>query len=411
MRHSPSALFVSLILSTSAYGQDSERWNASWSAVPDSAGPALAAQTIRQVVRTSIGGSKIRIRLSNLYGAEALTICPVHLGLHGGGTKVQAGTDRALRFAGRPTVTIAPGENALSDPIDMATPTLSNLVVSLYLPTRVALSTIHGAGMQTAFMTTAADLTGAQSMTAEQTDDSRYFVTELEVVASGQAQTFVVLGDSITDGIGSGNDRNARWTDALATRLQRDARLSSIAVVNAGIAGNRILNDASEPFVGQSALARFQRDALDKPGVRWVLLHEGINDITAAHMLTSTKDQVSAEQIIEGVKALVARARKQGVRVWAGTLLPFAGTQGFYTVDAERKRQKVNVWIRRSGAFEAVADFDAALRDSAHPERLHPEFDSGDHLHPNEAGYRLMAQTIDLSQLADQLARTAAPLQ
>ena len=202
-----------------------------------------------------------------------------------------------------------------------------------------------------------------------------------------------------------------RWTDALATRLQRDARLSSIAVVNAGIAGNRILNDASEPFVGQSALARFQRDALNKPGVRWVLLHEGINDITAAHMLTSTKDQVSAEQIIEGMKALVARARKQGVRVWAGTLLPFAGTQGFYTVDAERKRQKVNVWIRRSGAFEAVADFDAALRDSAHPERLHPEFDSGDHLHPNEAGYRLMAQTIDLSQLADQLARTAAPLQ
>ncbi|WP_167089315.1 SGNH/GDSL hydrolase family protein [Massilia frigida] len=211
-----------------------------------------------------------------------------------------------------------------------------------------------------------------------------------------------MLGDAITDGIGSANDSNARWTDAPAARLQGDPGLAPVAVVNAGIAGNRLLNDAAKPFIGPSALARFGRDVLDKPGVHWVLVHEGINDITATHMLSAAKDQVSAAQIIDGMQTLTARARKNGVKVWAGTLLPFEGTKRFYTEAAEAKRQAVNAWIRSSGAFDAVVDFDLALRDPAHPGRLQPDFDSGDHLHPNEAGYRVMANAVDLRLLVAQ---------
>ncbi|MFB9242591.1 SGNH/GDSL hydrolase family protein [Massilia antarctica] len=402
MKHFLNALLLSLTFSTSAHGAENAHWSAAWTAVPDSPGPALTAQTIRQVVRTSIAGSKVRIRLSNLYGTTPVTLGPVHLGAHAGGAQVQAGTDHPLTFAGKQTVTIATGDSVLSDSVDMQVPALRNLVVSIYLPQQIGVSTIHGAGMQTAFMTTAGDLTAAQSFSAEQTDDSRYFLTDVEVLPALASRTFVVLGDSITDGIGSANDSNARWTDALATRLQGDPRLASIAVVNAGIAGNRLLNDAAEPFVGPSALSRFKRDVLDKPGVHWVLVHEGINDITAAQMLTAAKDQVSAAQIIGGMQTMTARARKNGVKVWGGTLLPFEGTQRFYSEAAEAKRQAVNAWIRSPGAFDAVVDFDLALRDPVHPGRLQPDFDSGDHLHPNEAGYRMMANASDLRLLVAQ---------
>lgn len=312
MKRVLNAILLSLTFSTFAYSAENVRWSASWAAVPDSAGPALNSQTIRQIVRPSIGGSRIRIRLSNLYGTAPLTIGPVHMSVHAGGVQVQAGTDHRLTFAGRETVTIATGDSVLSDPLDMAVPALRNLVVSMYLPTRAAVSTIHGAGMQTAYMTTTGDLGGAQSFPVEQTDDSRYFLTDVEVASSDEARTLVVVGDSIADGIGSGNDRNARWTDALAERLQRDPRGASVGIVNAGIAGNRVLNDGADPFVGPSALSRFERDALNKPGVRWVLVHEGINDITAAHMLPTAKDQVLVGQIIEGMRTLAARARKNG---------------------------------------------------------------------------------------------------
>jgi lysophospholipase L1-like esterase len=393
------ALLLSLTLGTFAHGAENAHWSASWTAVPDSPGPGLKAQTIRQVIRTSAAGSKVRIRLSNLYGTAPVTIGPVHLGVHAGGTRVQAGTDHPLTFAGKQTVTITTGGSVLSDPVTMEVPALRDLAVSMYLPAQVSVSTLHGAGMQTVFMTAAGDLTAAESFSAEQTDDSRYFLTDVEVLPAVEPRTFVILGDSITDGIGSGNDRNARWTDALAARLQDDPSLASIAIVNAGIAGNRILNDATEPFVGPSALSRFERDALDKPGVHWVLVHEGINDITAAHMLTAAKDQVSVKQIIEGMNALAARAKKSGVKIWAGTLLPFEGTKHFYSEAAEAKRQALNAWIRHSGAFDAVVDFDLALRDPEHPGRIRPELDSGDHLHPNEAGYKVMAKTIDLHML------------
>jgi lysophospholipase L1-like esterase len=386
-----------------ANAQHPDGWSAAWAAAPDSPGPALPAQTIRQVVRTSVAGSRVRIRLSNLFGTAPLAIGPVQLAAHAGGGRIMPGSGHALRFAGQSSVTIAPGASVLSDPVDMQVSALQDLAVSLYLPAGAEVSTLHGSGMQTAWLSTAGDATAAAGIEGAQTDDSRYFLTDVEVLGAGVPGTgpraLVVVGDSITDGIGSGNDRNARWTDALAVRLQRAPDLATVAVVNAGIAGNLLLKDASEPFVGPSTLSRFERDALDKPGVRWILLHQGINDIAAATLLNRPADQISAEQVIAAMKTLAVRARARGVKVWAGTLLPFEGTKRFYSDGAEAQRQAVNAWIRSSGAFDAVVDFDQALRDPAHPGRLLPAFDSGDHLHPNAAGYQAMAGLVDLRLL------------
>jgi lysophospholipase L1-like esterase len=201
----------------------------------------------------------------------------------------------------------------------------------------------------------------------------------------------------VTDGVGSTPDADHRWPDALAARLQTDPALKTIAVADAGIAGNRILNDGREGFIGPSAASRFDHDALDRPGVRWVLLLEGINDIAGASSLTTPQDDVSAAQIIDGMKALIARAHAKGVRVWGATLAPFGGAEWpFHSAAGEAKRQAVNAWIRSAGAFDAVVDFEGTLRDPAHPDRLLPAFDSGDHLHPNDAGYAAMAAVIDL---------------
>lgn len=366
-------------------------WVATWAAAPDGAGAALPPQTIRQIVRASVGGAGVRIRLSNLHGTAPLRIGAAQVAVRAAGAAVEAGSGGALRFAGAPAVTIAPGGSALSDRLDMAVAPLRELAVSLYLPDGAAVSTIHGAGLQTAYIARgAADATAATDFPAAATDDSRYFLTDVEVAVAGPASVVVVVGDSIADGIGSREDANERWPDLLATRLAG----SSIAVVNAGIAGNRLLNGPSKPFVGPGALTRFERDALDKPGVHWIVLHEGINDISAGDMLASPAERVSAQQIIDGMRTLIARAHAQGVKLCGATLLPYGGVgKPFVHSDgAEAKRQAVNAWIRESGEFDAVVDFESVLRDPARPTHLLATFDSGDHLHPNEAGYRAMAE-------------------
>ena len=391
------ASLVLCLTLAAAPAQSEQHWVAAWSAAPDQEGPSLSTKTIRQIVRPSIGGSSLRVRLSNLYGTAAVTIGPVRIARHAGESAIQPATDRAVTFGGKSTVTIARGADALSDPVAYPVIALEQLAITFYVPDSSQASTLHGVGMQTAYIVNG-EATAAVKLAASETDTSRYFLTDVEVAAAAGARTVVILGDSITDGVGSTNDRNRRWPDALAERLQADPRLASIAVVNTGIAGNRLLNDASAPFVGPSILSRLDRDALSKPGVRWIVLLSGSNDISAADMLDTPKDKVTAQQIIAGMQQLIARAHAKGIKVYGATVLPKAGVEKpfVHTPEAQAKRDELNAWIRNSGAFDAVVDFERLMRDPARPDRLAPSYDSGDHLHPNEAGYKAMAAAIDL---------------
>lgn len=372
-------------------------WVNTWGAAPDTAGPPLKAQTVREVIRTSIGGSGLRIRLSNLDGAGPVTIGPVHVALSTGESAIQPGSDHAVKFDGKSTVTIAKGQSALSDAVAMRVAPLQSLAVSMYLPTETGVSTLHATGIATTYITQSGDTTTSIALPNSEVVPSRFFLTDVEVNANPSARTFVAFGDSITDGMNSTSDTNRRWPDVFASRLQAEPALASIAVVNSGISGNRILNDG----LGPNALSRFERDALSKPDVKWILLLEGINDIGAAGQAQVPKDDVSAQQIIDGMKTLIARAHAKGIKVWGATLTPFGGVEWpYHTAAGEAKRQAVNTWIRTSGAFDAVVDFDKVVRDPAHPDRFLPAFDSGDHLHPSDAGYKAMANSINLGLLA-----------
>jgi lysophospholipase L1-like esterase len=392
-------LLVALALATPASAAD--QWVAAWSAPPDQDGPALAGKTIRQIVRPSVAGASVRVRLSNLYGATAATIGPVRIAKHAGAAAIQLATDRAITFGGKSTVTIAQGADALSDPVAFPLVAFEQVAISLYVVDG-KVSTLHGVGMQTAYIANG-EVTAAAKLETSETDTSRYFLTDVEVAARSDARTVVVIGDSITDGVGSTLDSNRRWPDQLAERLQADPALASIAVVNSGIAGNRLLNDASAPFIGPSLLSRFERDALSKPNVRWIIVLTGSNDISASDMLATAKDKVSAQQLITGLQQLVARAHARGIKVYAATLLPKAGVEKpfIHTPESQMKRDEVNAWIRSSGAFDAVVDFARLMGDPARPDRLAPRYDSGDHLHPNDAGFAAMADAIELRLLRD----------
>jgi lysophospholipase L1-like esterase len=377
-------------------------WVDTWSMAADSAGPPLKDKTVRQVIRTSIGGHALRLRLSNLFGSDVVSIGPVEVARHAEASAIQSGTGHQITFGGRKTVTVAKGADVLSDPIEFPVNPLDELVVSVYVPSAAA-TTIHTVGMQTGYIASG-DVTGAATLPNSETDDSRYFLTDIEIAASAQGRAIVLVGDSITDGVGSTEDANARWSDALAARLQTDPALASIGVVNAGMAGNRILRDGATPYLGPSLLSRVDRDVFAKPGVKWVLMLEGVNDISANDTLTDPREHVTVDQIIGGMRALIERAHARGVKIWGATLLPYEGTrvppevglQGpYYTGAGEAKRQAVNTWIRTAHAFDAIVDLDSVMRDPTHPGRLRNEFDSGDHLHPNDAGYRAMAAAID----------------
>jgi lysophospholipase L1-like esterase len=377
-------------------------WVGTWGAAPDSPGPALHDKTLRQVIRTSIGGSAVRLRLSNLFGAEAVTLGPVEVAEHAKGSAIQSATRHRISFGGRSTVTIAKGADVLSDPVEFPVHAMEELSVSLYVPNAGA-STVHSVGLQTMYFA-GGDLTGAASLPVGETDDSRYFLTDVEIGRSAASQSIVVVGDSITDGVGSTEDANARWPDVLAARLQADPALASIGVVNSGMAGNRILRDGAAPYLGPSLLARLDRDVLAKPGLKWVLVLEGVNDISASDTLVDPGQHATAAQIIDGLQTLIRRAHAHGIKIWGATLLPYrdtvvpanAGFHGpYYTAAGEAKRLAVNEWIRSAHAFDAVVDLDQLMRDPAHPDRLKRELDSGDHLHPNNAGHKAVAGAID----------------
>ena len=368
------------------------RWAGAWMAAPDQAGVPLKVQTIRQVIRLSLGGTRIRLRVSNAYGTEPLRIGPVRV------ARADGTEGRAVAFQGAAEVRIPPGGSAWSDPVDFPVSALQRLAVSLHLPEPVARPTLHGAGLATAQLLPGPDATAVVTLPGVTLDDSRYFLADVEVEGPGPRPAFVAFGDSITDGVGSGLDADGRWPDRLAERLQADPALASIAVLNAGIAGNRLLRDGADPFVGPRGLDRFDRDVLDKPGVRWVLILVGGNDLSASTMLADPGQHATAAQVIEGLRALVARARAKGIRIWAGTLLPRGGAKEPFreTPALAAAREAVRRWIRHSGCFEGVVDFAALLGDPAHPDRLNPSYDSGDGVHPNAAGHRAMAGALDL---------------
>lgn len=373
----------------------SPRWLATWTASPFDAGPRpprdsvdrvprLFDQTLRLVVRTSIGGERVRIRLSNEYGDRPLVIDAAHVAVRDSGTSIVPATDRALTFGGRPAVRMLPGAVVLSDPVTLTVPALRDLAVSLHLADSSRLSTRHQLALQTSYVGHG-NVAGAPRFTPDTTLEIWPYLVGVDVINPSVAGVIVTIGNSITDGARSTRDANMRWPNILAARMLNDAQPR--AVVNAGISGGRVLTYGTGP----SALARFERDVLATPGLSHVILLEGINDIGR-----SAVDGVTADDIIFGYRQLIARAHERGIPIFGATLTP-AGPRPNFTPALEAKRAAVNAFIRTSGEFDGVIDFDATTRDPANPLQFLPAYDSGDHLHPGDAGYRAMAESIDLT--------------
>ena len=396
----PGSVFAAAIfalagigIASAAFARDSSfsgHWVATWSASPQAgATPAeLNGETIRQIVHVSIGGKRLRVRLSNAYGAGSLVIGAAHVALRSTGPSIVGGTDRILTFNGSPTTTIPPGALAVSDPVNLKVPDLGDLAVSLYLAGNTVVATEHALGLQTAYLSAAGDYSGADDLPAASMAQSFYFLTGVEVEASRQSVAIVTLGDSITDGLHSTADANKRWPNRLAERLRAQKSARKVAVLNAGISGNRILHDKE----GTNALARLDRDVLVQSGARYLIVLEGINDI-------GFPGTVSAAEIIAGHHQIIERAHAMGLKVYGGTLTPFKSFLPgiYYTADGEAQRQIVNQWIRTGKAYDAVIDFDKAIRDPGDPTVIRAAYDSGDNLHPNDAGYKAMADAVNLS--------------
>lgn len=371
-------------------------WGADF-ALPVKIAPKLENQTIRQTVRTSAGGKRFRIVLSNEYTNTPVQIGETHAAIAGEGSKIVAGTDRAVTFGGQAKAIIPAGSPLVSDPVELPLDALSHLSISIYLPQATPISTFHWDGKQTAYIGNG-NQTASETVAAAQTTDARILLSEILVDAPANDGTVIAIGDSITDGNGATLDADNRWPDFLAARLVS----KQMAVLNAGISGARLLDDA----MGVKASARFDRDVLAQPGAKAVILLIGINDISwPGTPFAPEKSLPSLAALTSGYLQLAAQAHAHNLIIVGGTLTPFEGAlsgtplDGYYTPEKEALRQKVNSWIRTSGAFDAVIDFDLLLRDPAHTTRLLPEFDSGDHLHPGDKGNRAMAEAVDLGQL------------
>ncbi|PKP93742.1 MAG: GDSL family lipase [Alphaproteobacteria bacterium HGW-Alphaproteobacteria-16] len=353
---------------------------------------ALEDQTIRMIVRPTIGGGVFRLQFSNAMGGEPLVIERARLAKSAGDSATVPGTDRPLTFGGQSGTTIQPGAVAISDPVALDVAPFELLAVSMHLPGKTAVNTLHPLGLRQTYIAKG-DRTAATVLADAETNRSYFWLTGVEVLAPRDAATIVAFGDSITDGFATTPDAGRAWPDLLAERLQRDPRTRKLSVINMGISGNRVRRDGA----GLSALARFDRDVLARPGVRWVILLEGINDINfAAIPGMPASEAVTAEELIAAYAQFIDRAHLHGIKVMGGTITPTEGLW-LYSDKTEAIRQAVNRWIRESGRFDAVVDFDAAVRDPGRPTRLNPRFDPGDHVHPNDAGNAAMAEAIDLT--------------
>ena len=378
-----------------------QTWVGTWTASPQPPRGVMPAsfsdQTVRQIVRVSIGGSKVRIRLSNEFGGKPVLIGAASVGLAGKGTEIVAGSLRPLTFGGAKKVTLVPGAPALSDPVELNVAALSDLAINLYLPAATELATVHQVGLQNADVSAPGDFTASAEFPVADRFTHRFFLTGVLIESNPSTRAIVTFGDSITDGTNSTVNANGRWPDVLARRL-KDAG-AAIAVLNQGISGNRVLSDGA----GVSGLARFERDVLSQPAVSHVVILLGINDIGWPGTAIEPNGIIrTADDIVAGYKQMIERARIRSVKVIGATLTPFENAlagrpnQGYFTLDKEVRRLAVNHWIRTSGAFDTIIDFDRVIADPRRSEAIAAPYDSGDHLHPNDAGYRAMGEAVEL---------------
>ncbi|WDG55418.1 SGNH/GDSL hydrolase family protein [Pseudomonas chlororaphis] len=400
-------LIVTALLATGpALAQDN--WLTTWMASPQPTWgnelplptriPAtLADSTVQQKLRVSVGGSRVRVVVSNEYGKQPLLIGAARVAAVEEAESIHASSGQVLTFGGEEQISIAPGETRTSDPVALAVQALGELRVSLYLPQPTPLTTFHWDGKQTAFISPGNQV-DAQRLEGKEQVEARLFLSDIRVDAAPDSRALVVLGDSITDGNGSTLDSNRRWPDFLAQRLAAE----NIAVLNGGISGARLLEDG----MGASARARFQRDVLSKPGVKSVVVMLGINDISWPGTAFAPNAPLPAlDKLIAGYRQLIDQAHRHNLRIIGTTLLPFEGAlegsiiEHYHSTQKEQLRQTLNQWIRTGQAFDAVIDFDQLTRDPRHPTRLLPLIDSGDHLHPGDAGNRAMAEGVDLKVL------------
>jgi lysophospholipase L1-like esterase len=383
-------------------------WVASWGAsqqIPEPQNALTASDlrdtTVRQVFHLSIGGAALRLHLSNAFGTEALCFTSVHVArpLSPSSSAIDPASDRPLRFAGGAEVTVPPGAEFVSNPLDFAATPLSDLAVTFHLDAVPSTETGHPGSRATSY-TVHGGAVSAPTLIDARRVDHWFQISAIDVEGAPGAASVVALGDSIIDGHGATTNGNDRWTDVLAARLQASAETRSIGVSNQGIGGNHLLTDG----LGPNALARLDRDVLAQAAVRWVIVMEGVNDLGGLARngeVAPAEYAVLVERVIAAYQQIVLRAHAHGLRVYGATITPYMGSDYYHPGPlSEADRQTVNRWIRAAGHFDAVIDFDAVVRDPGHPDRLLLTYDCGDHLHPSPAGYRAMGESIQLDLFA-----------
>lgn len=358
--------------------------------------PGFANATVRQKLRVSIGGDQLRVRFSNELGNDAFTVEAAHVALADGfgDARIKAGTSKGLTFGGRGSVTVQPGAMVISDPVDMALAPMADVAITLVANGAPTDLTGHPGSRTTSFFAYDDAAPDATDLPGAKRTDHWYFISSLDVRTTKPAASIAVLGDSITDGRGSTTNGNDRWPDILSQRLRANPATADIAVLNQGVGGGRVLRDG----LGLSGLRRFDRDVIAQPGVKWLIILEGVNDIGTAVGARKRGETVApAAELIAAYEQMILRAHDHGIKVYGATIMPFAGFKSYDTPESEADRQAVNAWIRSSGKFDAVIDFDAIARDPENPARLSAATDQGDHLHLSAAGYKIIAGGIDLS--------------
>jgi lysophospholipase L1-like esterase len=388
--------------------QAPQHWVGSWATAPQTVSPdkqpRFANQTVRLVTHLSLGGQRIRLRISNLFGTAPLHLGSVHAALRTTEAEIASASDRHVSFAGKFDLVIPAGQVAVSDPVDLAVPALSDIAVSLYLPEEVAAATLHILAQQTGYVAAQpGDSTGTAAFAVGKTIDVWPFLAGIDVQAATDAFTIVALGDSIFDGDGSTPDANKRLPDAIAARLIQGG--IPAGMVNEGLIGNRLLRGSPAgaqnplgPALGESALARLDRDVLGQSNARIVLLRTGSNDLGLPGGFADMAELPTLAELERGYLDIAARSKAKGLTIIGMTLPPFenADFENYSSPQKEALRVALNHWILTGGAFDAVIDIDAVVRDPDHPSRLRPDYDSGDHLHPNDAGYAMIAQAVPL---------------